>query len=100
LASPKVTIAKLQVAVNCDTRGQSSVLGTIADLANRVDTQDQRSVANLVSDTALALLRKESDWISASLKTEKARNMDVGEEKFSEFSLAERAKIERETFNK
>jgi len=26
--------------------------------------------------------------------------MDVGEEKFSEFSLAERAKIERETFNK
>jgi len=86
--------------VNCDTRGQSSVLGTIADLANRVDTQDQRSVANLVSDTALALLRKESDWISASLKTEKARNMDVGEEKFSEFSLAERAKIERETFNK
>merc|ERR1711998_95035 len=75
------------------------VLGTISSLARRCDTEDQRSVSNLVSDAALALFRKESDWISASLKVAKARDFERAESKFSEFSLRERAKVERETFN-
>lgn len=95
-----VTVAKLQVAVSCDDRSPSSLLGTLDRLGKSADTSSSSGVASLVSDTALALLRKEVDWISAALETAGAKTVDQGEQKFGEFSLKERAKIERETLNK
>mmetsp|Transcript_7020 Transcript_7020/g.13970 ORF Transcript_7020/g.13970 Transcript_7020/m.13970 type:complete len:384 (+) Transcript_7020:56-1207(+) len=95
-----VTVAKLQVAVSCDSRGPSSLLGTLGRLAETADTSTQTGVSELVSDVALALLRKEVDWISAAVDSAKASGPEDGETKFGQFSLKERAKIERETVNK
>jgi len=95
-----VTVAKLQVAVSCDERGPTSLLGTLSRLAKTCDTSNQAGVSSLVSDVSLALLRKEVDWMSAALETAGSKDVDAGERKFSEFSLRERAKIERETINK
>mmetsp|Transcript_29598 Transcript_29598/g.66963 ORF Transcript_29598/g.66963 Transcript_29598/m.66963 type:complete len:267 (-) Transcript_29598:2114-2914(-) len=99
-AGPEINVVKLQVAVHCDTRGPSSLLGTIGRIADEADTETEEGLADLVSDVALALLRKESDWVSASLEKKVTRDEDEGESLFGQFSLQERAKIERETFNK
>lgn len=95
-----VYVSKLQVALSCEDRGPGSILGTMSRLAETSDTDSQRGICNLVSDTALALLRREADWNSAALATTKAGGLDDGEAKFGKFSLEERSKIERETVNK
>lgn len=41
----------------------------------------------------------QDDWISASSDQIKVKNEDEGEDLFSEMSMKERAKIERETVN-
>jgi hypothetical protein len=41
----------------------------------------------------------QDDWISASSDNVKVKNEDEGEDLFSEMSMKERAKIERETVN-
>jgi hypothetical protein len=43
---------------------------------------------------SLALLRKESDWISAKIETYTTKDEDEAEQKFSELSLKERWEIE------
>jgi len=95
-----VQVSKLQVSLSCDERGPNSLLGTMSRLADTCDTDSQRGICNLVSDTALALLRREGDWSSASLTTAKASGLEDGESKFGKFSLEERSKIDRETVNK
>jgi len=95
-----ISVAKLQVAVYCDSRGPSSLLGTVSRLAEESDTYSQGGVSGLISDTALALLRKESDWISASIETKLTPDPDQAEEFFGQMSLAERSKVERETVNR
>jgi len=98
--NPEVNVCKIQVATYCENRGPSSVLGTVSRLADTVDTEDQDSLSSLVSDVSLALLRKESDWISAKIETYTTKDEDEAEQKFSELSLKERSKIERETVNR
>ncbi len=44
-------------------------------------------------------LSSQDDWISASSDQIKVKNEDEGEDLFSEMSMKERAKIERETVN-
>jgi len=95
-----LSVCKVQVATNCPDRGPSSVLGVISRLADTVDTDDEDSLASLVSDVALALLRKESDWISAKIESVDVDDEDEAEATFSQMSLKERAKIERETVNR
>jgi uncharacterized membrane protein len=46
---------------------------------------------------SLALLRKESDWISAKIETYTTKDEDEAEQKFSELSLKERC--EPQTLN-
>eukprot|EP00961_Rhodomonas_salina_P040352 542288-Rhodomonas_salina.1 len=72
--------------VSCDDRSPSSLLGTLDRLGKSADTSSSSGVASLVSDTALALLRKEVDWISAALETAGAKTVDQGEQKFGEVS--------------
>lgn len=98
-SGPPMAVSKIQVAVQCDTRGPTSVLGAIADIADEADTETDEGLEELVSDVALALLRNEMDWISASSETVQVKNEDEGEDAFSEMSMKERAKIERETVN-
>jgi len=99
LFGPTLYVSKVQVSLQCDTRGPSSILGRIADVADEADTETDEGLEELVSDVALAVLRCEDDWISASSDTIKAKNEDQGEDIFSEMSMKERAKIERETVN-
>ena len=61
---PQITVSKIQVAVQCDSRGPSSVLGAMADIADEADTETDEGLEEMVSDVALALLRAEVDWIS------------------------------------
>mmetsp|Transcript_23004 Transcript_23004/g.46472 ORF Transcript_23004/g.46472 Transcript_23004/m.46472 type:complete len:420 (-) Transcript_23004:369-1628(-) len=95
-----ISVAKLQVAVYCDSRGPTSLLGTVNRIATESDTYSQAGVSGLISDTALALLRKESDWLSASVETKLTKDADQAEEFFGQMSLAERSKVERETVNR
>jgi len=95
-----LSVCKVQVATNCPDRGPNSVLGVIARLADEVDTDDEDSLASMVSDVALALLRKEGDWISAKIESVDVDDEDEAEATFSQMSLKERAKIERETINR
>jgi uncharacterized membrane protein len=94
------TVAKVQVAVFCEDRSPASLLGAIARLVDRADTSSQESMSGLVSDVALALLRKESAWISAAAETASYRSDREADDAFAQFSLRERAKIERETVNR
>ncbi|EKX43801.1 hypothetical protein GUITHDRAFT_110255 [Guillardia theta CCMP2712] len=94
-----INIAKVQVAVCCDNRGPNSLLGTVARLARDCDSRSQRSMASLVSDVSLALLRREVDWVSAAVETKTVKDITEGENIFSQMSFTERAKVERETFN-
>ena len=96
---PQITVSKIQVAVQCDSRGPSSVLGAMADIADEADTETDEGLEEMVSDVALALLRAEVDWISGCSENIKVKDEDEGEDKFSELSMKERAKIERETVN-
>uniref|UniRef100_A0A7S0ECJ8 Uncharacterized protein n=1 Tax=Hanusia phi TaxID=3032 RepID=A0A7S0ECJ8_9CRYP len=94
-----INIAKVQVAVCCDNRGPSSLLGTVERLARECDSRSQSSMANLVSDVSLALLRREVDWVSAAVETKTVTDITEGENICSQMSFKERMKVERETFN-
>mmetsp|Transcript_22799 Transcript_22799/g.33433 ORF Transcript_22799/g.33433 Transcript_22799/m.33433 type:complete len:267 (+) Transcript_22799:50-850(+) len=98
-SGPQITVSKIQVAVQCDTRGPSSLLGKMFDIADEADTETDEGLEELVSDVALAVLRCEQDWISGSATSVDVKNEDEGEDMFSEMSMKERAKIERETIN-
>jgi len=71
----------------------------MADIADEADTETDEGLEELVSDVALALLRSESDWLSGASEAITVKDEDEGEDKFSEMSMKERAKIERETVN-
>jgi len=93
-----ITVCKIQVACNTD-RGSKCVLGAISSYVDDVDTEDEESLADFVADVALALMRREDDWISGNIKTINVKSEDDAEDEFSQMSLKERAKIERETIN-
>jgi uncharacterized membrane protein len=63
------------------------------------DETDTDHIAELVSDVALALLRRESDWISGASEIVKTTDEDKADDAFTQISLKERAKVERETVN-
>jgi len=71
----------------------------MADIADEADTETDEGLEELVSDVALAVLRCEVDWISGAATSVDVKNEDEGEDMFSEMSMKERAKIERETIN-
>ena len=61
-----MTVARLQVALEASDRAPSSILGVIANKAANCYPDSPRSLATLVSDVSVALLRKEADWVAAA----------------------------------
>lgn len=62
-----VTVLKLQVGLQVPDRSSpSTVLSQLDDLARTADVSTRQGLAQLVSATALALLRSSNDWVSAS----------------------------------
>jgi uncharacterized membrane protein len=61
-----VTVARLQVALEAKDRSKSSILGTMASKAANCFPDSPRSLATLVSEVSVALLRRESDWVAAA----------------------------------
>jgi len=65
--SSGVILSKLQVAVACDQRGDSSLLGLLESLEKgRATFSESRGAAELVRAAARALLAVESDWVSGA----------------------------------
>jgi len=65
-----VTFAKIQVALEAPNRSSGSILGLLADKADAADTDSARGLAKLVSEVALALVRKSDDWVASSSTTQ------------------------------
>lgn len=62
-----VTVLKLQVGLSvADRSSLESILGQLDTIAANADTSDRQGLANVVSQSCLALLRCSKDWISAA----------------------------------
>lgn len=94
-----VDVLKLQVALNSRDRSRNSILGVLADLSERGDTESRTGLASVVSEISLALARKQVDWIASASELEhfNNRNTERAEATFSQYAVRLRTKIERET---
>lgn len=92
---------KIQVALDCDDRSPSSILGMMAAKADNANTNSARGLATLVSDICLVLLRKSDDWTAASSETMifQGKEADGKAESFFNSQVnRELAKFEKEYF--
>lgn len=71
-----MTVVRLQVALEARDRSSSSILGTISSKAASCYPESPRSLAQLVSEVCLALLRKEADWVAASSESKVFQGLD------------------------
>ncbi|CAM9589465.1 unnamed protein product, partial [Phaeothamnion confervicola] len=97
------SVVKLQVALNIPDRGSGdSVLEQLRDLAGRADSSSGRGLSTAVSEAALALVRRQNDWLSAASDFDHfgRGSSDGAERAFNRFAITERSKVERETLAK
>ena len=111
-----VTLAKLQVAVLADSRGSSSLLGTLSRLSEEFasasastleyapSTSSRQGAAKLAIAAVRALLAVESDWVGAALEGKRVGGQGVTghvddrrvQALFAEMSLDEHERIQQE----
>lgn len=86
----------VQVAVYCDNR-QDSLYSKLQGIARNADTRTEIGLQNLVSDTCLAMLRSNQDWIAgrteSSLKGLLSNDVEAD---YNKLVVVERAKFEAE----
>ena len=75
-------------------RGPRSVLGTLDDLASAADTTTAEGLAALAGDTALALMRREVEWIACCGTAEHRGKDDAALALFDRLALEEAAKFD------
>ena len=87
----------LQLACFCDSRQGDSLYGRLQSIARTADTNSYSGLQRLVSDTCLAMLRSNKDWLAARTKSETAGvfSNDV-ESGYNRLVVQERAKWEVE----
>ena len=81
----------------CDSRQGDSLYGRLQSIARTADTNSYSGLQRLVSDTCLAMLRSNKDWLAARTKSETAGvfSNDV-ESGYNRLVVQERAKWEVE----
>ena len=93
------TVMKIQIALESDWAEKNNIMGTLSNLAEKNGAMSGRnSIAKLLSEASLALLRKQGDWNSAAYEGELFRNAEkAAEPAFQKLAIKERAKFEEET---
>jgi uncharacterized membrane protein len=95
LASPQVSVTKLQVGLLADARGLQADLDRIALKAN---TNTNAGLTQILQETTLSLLRHPEYWVYAGSQSKLAK-LDSAEIEFNRLSLTERSKVSGETLS-
>lgn len=94
------TVIKLQLGLDSDWSQSSNIMDALSSVASQRGTVTGRSaIANLLSETSIALLRRKSSWNSASIEGEKFNGALKAEPYFQKVAIQERTKFESETTN-
>lgn len=95
MASPVVSVAKLQVGLLAEARDLQADLDRIALRAN---TNTSAGLAQVLQETTLALLRHPEYWVYGGSESKQSR-MQAAEAEFNRLALAERSKVSAETLS-
>lgn len=98
LKGEEATIIKLNLAVDADWT-KNGLLYSLSNIAMSAgDLSNRESLANLLSEASLALLRRERDWVAVSSETKSMRgDNQEAESYFQRLSIKERSKFESES---
>lgn len=92
------SVMKIQLSLDADWSQSGNIMETLSQLSNRNGNISGRSqLAALLSDSSLTLLRKKSEWNSASFSAEQFNAGPRAEPAFQQLAISERAKFEQET---
>ncbi|KAJ3671689.1 hypothetical protein LUZ60_007768 [Juncus effusus] len=90
----KTSIIKLQVSLLGMARSFQNDLNQNAE---RADTSTQKGYRNILTESALSLIRHSQYWSSSHLYVSKEESVGTGEKLFSKLSFEERSKFDQET---
>ncbi len=93
MASPSVSVTKLQVGLLADARSLQTDLDRIAIKAN---TNTSSGLAQVLQESTLSLLRHPEYWVYAGSQTKLAK-LESAEIEFNRLTLSERSKVSGET---
>lgn len=92
------TVLKLQLSINSDWNNDNNIMSNLALIANNYgNSRDRNTLAKLLSETSLCLLRKQNDWHSASIECNTKFDLNSAEQSFQRLAIAERSKFNVET---
>ncbi|PSB16390.1 hypothetical protein C7B76_11715 [filamentous cyanobacterium CCP2] len=94
-ASPKVSVARLQVGLLAQARELQADFNRIAQKA---DTGSSEGLTQVLQETTLSLLRHPEYWVYGGSETQQAR-LESAEAQFNRLALAERSKFSEETLS-
>jgi len=89
----KISVAQVQVGLLASGRGLQAELDQLAKTA---DTSSETGRAQVIQESALALLRHPEYWVYGSTQSQKSA-LELAEAKFNQLALAERSKFTAET---
>lgn len=96
-ATPKVSIAKVQVGLLAKARSLQQELDQIA---RRADTETAAGRAQVLQETTLALLRNPEYWVYGAAESYERLPLEQAEGRFNQLALGERSKFAAETLSK
>lgn len=91
------TVVKVQLAFNCVDRGPGSILGRLDAMAAAANTDTNRGLEQLASDTGLLLLRRLAESHACAGTVVHHGDDDVALRAFDQEVIREAAKFDRET---
>jgi uncharacterized membrane protein len=90
LENDTVTVSKVQVALLAQAR---SIQSQLSSLTLNADTQTSEGLAQLLQESALALLRSPEYWTHVSTSSQSVRSREEAENLFTQLSIRERSKF-------
>ena len=90
LENDTVTVSKVQVALMAQAR---TIQSQLSDLTLNGDTQTSEGLAQLLQESALALLRSPEYWTHVSTSSQSVRTREEAETVFNQLSVQERSKF-------
>ena len=98
---PGVSVVELSVALDVPNRDSpNSILSALDRLSRTARTDSRVGLQNLSSQVAMELLRRRDSIVAASSKGKHYRDDSKAQRDFSNLSIEQRGKFERETVNK
>ena len=93
------TVLKLQISMTSDWSQKGNIMETLTRLAEKNNAMSGRSdLAKLLSESSMAILRRQNDWNSAAYEGELfSFGAQKAEPYFQRLTVQERAKFEEET---